>query len=174
MGKASLEAIKTLREKTGSSYKDVQAALETSGGDEARALAWLTSRGAQVAHSRAGRATAQGRIEAYIHHNGRLGALVEINCESDFVARTQEFVEFCRDVAMQVAATGPRYLRVEDAPSSLPKEEAAALCLLEQPSVKDASATVAQRLNALIGQTGENMVIRRFHRFAIGESPEPS
>jgi len=167
----SLEAIKALRQKTSASVSDVRAALESSGGDEAKALELLRQRGAQLAQMRQGRATGQGRVECYVHHDGRLGALVEVNCETDFVARTSEFQQFCKDVAMQVAAMNPRYVRREDLPSDMATDDQTlkALCLLEQPFVKDQGTTVNELLRALIAKTGENVVIRRFAKFAIGE-----
>ena len=172
--KPSLEAIKALREKTSASLNDVRSALESSGGDEAKALELLRQRGAAIAEKRQGRATGQGRVEAYVHHDGRLGALVEIGCETDFVARTPEVMQFCRDVAMQVAAMGPRYLRREELPTSAATSEEAvtALCLLEQPFVKDQGSTVGDLLKALIAKTGENVVIKRFVRFGVGETTE--
>ncbi len=170
--KPSLDAIKTLREKTSASLNDIREALASAGGDEAKALALLRQRGLAIAERRQGRATGQGRIEAYVHHDGRLGALVEVNCETDFVARTPEFAQFCRDVAMHVAAMGPRYLRLEDAPAveGAGAEERKAHCLLEQPFVKDQGTTVQDLLKALIAKTGENVVIRRFVKFGVGES----
>ena len=172
--KVSLEAIKALREKTSASINDVRSALESAGGDESKALELLRQRGAQIAEKRQGRATGQGRVEAYVHHDGRLGALVEINCETDFVARTPEFLQFCRDVAMHVAAMGSRYLRSEDVPASEAgsAEAKQALSLLEQPFVKDQGTTVQELLKALIAKTGENIVIHRFVKFGVGESAE--
>ena len=175
--KVSLEAIKALREKTSASLNDVRAALESAGGDEAKAIELLRARGAQIAKKRQGRATGQGRgqgrVDSYVHHDGRLGALVEIHCETDFVARTQEFIQFCRDVAMQVAAMSPRYIGKENIPSAeqAGEEEAKALCLLEQPFVKDQSTTLGGLLKELIAKTGEQIVVRRFARFAVGEAP---
>ncbi len=170
--KVSLEAIKALRQKTSASLNDVRAALESAHGDEAKALAFLRERGAQIAEKRQGRTTGQGRIETYVHHDGRLAAIVEVNCETDFVARTPDFQQFCRDVAMQVAAMNPRYLRKEDVPSSesLDAEAVKAVCLLEQPFVKDQGITLNDMLKALIAKTGENVVIRRFARFAVGDA----
>ena len=168
----SLDAIKALRDKTSASLKDVRAALEATGGNEAKALEVLRQRGALIAEKRQGRATGQGRVESYVHHDGRLGAIVEVQCETDFVARTEEFVTFCRDVAMHVAAMGPRYVKTEDVPSghSAGPEELKSSCLLMQPFVKDQGTTVLELLNGLIAKTGENVVIRRFTRFAVGES----
>ena len=170
--KVSLEAIKALREKTSASLNDVRAALEASGGNEAKALEYLRQRGAAIAEKRQGRATGQGRIEAYVHHDGRIGALIEVNCETDFVARTPEFIQFCRDLAMQVAAMEPRYLQAADAPaggSPLSAEERKACCLLDQPFVKDQGTTVGDLLKALIAKTGENVVVKRFMKFGLGE-----
>ncbi len=170
--KVSLDAIKALREKTSAPLGDVRSALEAANGDPKRAEQILRERGVQVAEKRQGRATGQGRIETYVHHDGKLAAIVEVNCETDFVARTPEFVQFCRDVAMHVAAMSPRYVRAEDAPSteSLGAEERKAVCLIEQPFVKDQGTTVGDLLKALIAKTGENVMIRRFSRFALGES----
>ena len=148
-----LDAIKALREKTGASLKDVREALEAAKGDEAKALEFLRQRGAQIAETRHGRATGQGRVESYVHHDGRLGAIVEVNCETDFVARTPEFQQFCRELAMHVAAMNP---------------EANTETLLGQPFVKDQGTTVGALLQALIAKTGENVVIRRFVRFSVG------
>ena len=168
--KASLEAIKALREKTSASLNDVRAALESSGGDERQALELLRARGAAIAQRRQGRATGQGRVEAYVHHDGRMGALVEVDCETDFVARTPEFQQFCRDVAMHVAALSPSYLQAEDVPpADRPPGEVTTLCLLEQPFVKDPATTIKDLMKALIAKTGENVVIRRFAKFGIGE-----
>ena len=169
--KVSLEAIKALRDKTSASLNDVRSALESSGGDEAKALAWLRERGAAIAEKRQGRTTGQGRVESYVHHDGRIGSIVEINCETDFVARTPEFIQFCRDVAMQVAAMGPRFVRAKDAPAgtTLGAEERKAVCLLEQPFVKDQGSSVGDLLKTLIAKTGENVVIKRFVRFGLGD-----
>jgi len=170
--KVSLDAIKALREKTSASLNDVRSALESSGGNETKALELLRQRGAHIAEKRQGRATGQGRIESYVHHDGRLAAIVEVDCETDFVARTPEFTGFCRDVAMHVAAMGPRYVRSEEAPENdrAVADVLKASCLLEQPFVKDQGTTVGELLHALIAKTGENVVIRRFARFAVGEA----
>jgi len=153
--KVSLEAIKALREETGAPIGDVRSALEESGGDPAKARVLLRKRSAALAAKREGRTTGQGRIEAYIHHDGRIGALVEVNCEGDFVARTDDFKQFCRDLAMHVAAMNP---------------EGTVEALLGQPFVRDQATTVGDLLNALIGKTGEKVVIRRFVRFVVGEA----
>ena len=170
--KGNLDAIKALREKTSASIGDVRKALEDAGGDARKAEEFLRQRGAAIAERRQGRTTSQGRVEAYVHHDGRIGSLVEVDCETDFVARTPEFQQFCRDVAMHVAAMAPRYVRPEDASA---KEHASpealkAVCLLEQPFVKDQGTTVKDLLKSLIAKTGENVVIRRFVKFSVGES----
>ena len=152
--KVSLEAIKRLRDETGAPIGDVRDALGSAGGDEAKARALLKQRGAALAAKREGRATGQGRIEAYIHHDGRLGALVEVNCETDFVARTDDFRQFCKDFAMHVAAT----------------DEAPLASLLKQPFIKDPGTTIGELLKALIGKTGENIVIKRFVKFTVGNA----
>ena len=152
--KVRLDAIKRLRDETGAPVGDVRSALEAADGDEAKARALLKQRGAQVANKRQGRATGQGRIEAYIHHDGRLGALVEVNCESDFVARTDEFRQLCKDLAMQVAA-----MEASDVDG-----------LMKQPFVKDAGTTIGDLLKALMAKTGEKVVIKRFMKFALGDS----
>lgn len=153
MKKVSAEAVKALREKTGAPMGDVRSALEAAGGDEAKAKQLLQQKGFEHALKRQGRATGMGRIEAYVHHDGRLAALVEVNCETDFVARLPEFQQFCRDVAMQVAS--------QDPPTQA--------CLLEQPFIRDQGQTIAQYLTSLVAKTGEHVIIRRFTRFVLGE-----
>ena len=167
---ASLDAIKLLREATSAPIGDCRAALEEAKGDLTKAKEILRKKGEQTAKKREGRATEQGRIGSYVHHDGRLAALVEIDCETDFVARSPDFQQFCRDVAMHVAAAGPRYVKAEEAASqTLNAEERKAACLLDQPFVKDPGTSVGQLLTTLIAKTGENMVIRRFSRIAIGD-----
>ncbi|MBI4596778.1 MAG: elongation factor Ts [Candidatus Omnitrophica bacterium] len=169
--KVSLDAIKALREKTGAAVSDVRKALESAGGNEAKAMEYLKRQSAAMAEKREGRATGQGRVESYVHHNGRLAALAEVNCETDFVARTEDFIQFCRHVALQVAAMNPRFVRAEEAPAgaTLSPEEQKEQCLLEQAFIKDPSVTMKELLKQLIGKTGENVVIRRFVRFTLGE-----
>ncbi len=170
--KISLDTIKRLRDQTGAPIGDVRNALSESGGDESKALAWLKQRGSQLADKRQGRATSQGRIEAYIHHDGKMGALVEVGCETDFVARTSDFVQFCKDLALHVAAVGPQYLSQSDVPASagLSAAQLQAVCLLDQPFVKDQNTSVGELLKLLIGKTGENVVIKRFAKFTVGQS----
>ncbi len=168
--KVSVDAIKALREKTSASLNDVRKALESSGGNEAKALQLLRERGAAIAEKRQGKAAGDGRIESYVHHDGKLAVLVEVNCETDFVARTPDFGQFCKDAALQVAAMSPKYVRAEDAPAGADAETVKGQALLAQPFVKDPGTTVGELLNALVAKTGEKVVVRRFARFAVGEA----
>jgi len=163
----TVEAIKELRELTGVGMLDCKNALEEANGDLEKAKQILRRRGIAVAEKRAGRETAQGLVEAYIHPDGRLGALVELNCETDFVARTDDFRTLAHDLAMQVAATEPRYVAPEELPSDSdgdPRD----LCLLAQPFIKDPVRSVQDMINDSIAKTGENIRVRRFQRFQLG------
>ena len=163
----SVQAIKELRELTGVGMLDCKNALEEADGDLDKAKQILRRRGIAVAEKRAGRETAQGLVQAYIHPDGRLGALVELNCETDFVARTDEFKALAHDLAMQVAATEPRYVSPEELPSDSdgdPRD----LCLLAQPFIKDPNRSVQDLINDSIAKTGENIRVRRFQRFQLG------
>jgi len=177
--KVSVEAIKALRDDTGVPIGDCKSALEDAGGDQGKAKELLKRRGFEAAQKRKDRATSVGRIESYLHHDGRVGVLVEVNCETDFVARLPEFQQFCRDVAMQVASQQPQYVKSEELPPAQLKDAkqlgkttqdvAREVCLLEQPFIKDQGQTIGQYLTALIAKTGENIVVRRFVRFGLGE-----
>ena len=163
----TVEAIKELRELTGVGMLDCKNALEEAKGDLDKAKQILRRRGIAVAEKRAGRETAQGLVEAYIHPDGRLGALVELNCETDFVARTDDFRNLAHDLAMQVAAAEPRYVSPEELPSDSdgdPRD----LCLLAQPFIKDPVRSVQDMVNDAIAKTGENIRVRRFQRFQLG------
>lgn len=180
---------------------DCKKALEEAGGDMTRAAEILREKGLAAAASKAGRAATEGLVESYIHGEGRIGVLVEVNCETDFVAKTDNFKRFVRDIAMQIAAAAPKYVSKEEVPEEeLNKEReilrAQALnegkpekivekmvegrlakyytevCLLEQPFIKDPDQTVSQLLNSMIAQIGENITIRRFARFELGEGLE--
>ena len=193
--------VKELREKTGAGMLDCKKALEEAGGDMTRAAEILREKGLAAAASKAGRAATEGLVESYIHGEGRIGVLVEVNCETDFVAKTENFKRFVRDIAMQIAAAAPKYVNKEDVPEEeLNKEReilrAQALnegkpekivdkmvegriskyygevCLMEQQFIKDPDLTVAQLLNSMIAQIGENISIRRFVRFELGEGLE--
>ena len=163
----SAAAVKELRELSGAGMLDCKNALEQANGDLQNAKEILRQKGLAVAAKRAERATAEGLVHAYVHHDGRLGAIVEINCESDFVARTEDFRQLAQDIALQVAATNPRYVSQDDVPDDAegdPKE----LCLLLQPFVRDESVTVQDMTNEVIRKTGENVRVRRFARFELG------
>ena len=180
--KIALDAIKALRDKTGAPLGDVRAALEASGGNASKALEVLKQKGFEAAQKRKNRAAGMGRIESYVHHDGRVGVLVEINCETDFVARLPEFQQFCRDVAMQIASQQPVCISKEQLSAqqlseakrvgTSPDQLAPEACLLEQPFIKDASQTIGQYLTTLIGKTGENIVISRFVRFVLGDKSQ--
>jgi elongation factor Ts len=163
----SAAAVKELRELTGAGMLDCKTALEQAKGDLDKAKDILRQKGHAAAAKRAERVTAQGLVHAYLHHDGRLGALVEINCESDFVARTGDFRRLTQDIALQVAATNPRYLSPDDIPDGTegdPKE----LCLLLQPFVRDESVAIQDMITQTISKTGENIRVRRFARFELG------
>lgn len=160
-------AVKELRELTGAGMLDCKTALEQANGDLEKAKEILRQKGHAAAAKRAERATAEGLVHAYLHHDGRLGALVEVNCESDFVARTDGFRQLVQDIALQVAATNPHYLTAEEIPDGTegdPKE----LCLLLQPFVRDESVAIQEMITEAISKTGENIRVRRFARFELG------
>jgi len=201
MGKITAQMVKELRERTKAGMMDCKKALEESQGDMEKAIAWLRQKGLAVAAKRAGRATAEGVVSSYIHAGGKLGVLVEVNCETDFVAKTDQFKEFARDIAMQIAATNPVAIRREDVPEEFVEKEKQILinqaketgkpdhiiekivqgrlekmykevCLLEQPFVKNPDVTIQDLLNELIGKLGENITIRRFARYQVGAEEE--
>ena len=168
MVQASVEAIKALREQTSAGIMDCKRALEETGGDVTQAAELLRQRGVILAGKKAGRETQEGAVDCYIHTGGRVGALVEVNCETDFVARTPEFKDLVHNLAMQVAAMSPRFLDSEAVPDefTVNPEEA---CLLEQPFIKDPTKTIRDLITETVGQVGENIRVRRFERFALGE-----
>ncbi|WP_199618016.1 translation elongation factor Ts [Paenibacillus alkalitolerans] len=201
MSAVSASLVKELREKTGAGMLDCKKALEEANGDIQKASELLREKGLAAAANKAGRIATEGLVESYIHANGRIGVLVEVNCETDFVAKTDSFREFVRDVAMQIAAASPKYVRREEVPQEdLEKEKeilkAQALnegkpahivekmvegrmgkfyeeyCLLEQQFIKDQDKTVQQLVNEKISTIGENISIRRFVRFELGEGLE--
>ncbi|GGH59665.1 translation elongation factor Ts [Paenibacillus silvae] len=194
-------AVKELREKTGAGMLDCKKALEEANGDITKAAELLREKGLSAAASKAGRAATEGVVESYIHAGGRIGVLVEVNCETDFVGKTDQFKDFVKDVAMQIAAANPKYVTREEVPTDeLEKEKeilkAQALnegkpekivekmvegrigkyyeeyCLMEQSFVKDPDKTISQLLNEKISQIGENISIRRFVRYELGEGLE--
>lgn len=190
--------VKELRERTGSGMMDCKRALiETAGNIEA-AIDYLREQGLSAAAKKAGRIAAEGIVDSYIHMGGRIGVLIEVNCETDFVAKTEQFRSFVRDMAMQVAASRPEYVVRDEVPADIISRErevyrAAALhegkperivdkivdgrlekffkdiCLLEQPFIKDPDRSVEQVLKETIAQLGENISIRRFTRYEMGE-----
>ena len=162
----STEAVKTLREQTGAGIMDCKRALQEAKGDVAAALAALKERGYAMAKKKEVRATGQGLVEAYVHGGGRVAALVEVNCESDFVARTAEFKELAHDLAMQVVATNPRFLKREDIPQGA--EAADEDCLLLQPFIKDPARRVQDIVSEAVSKVRENIRIKRFVRFELG------
>jgi elongation factor Ts len=194
----SMELVKELREKTGAGMLDCKNALEKANGDINKAIEILREKGLAVAQKRSGRAASQGIVGAYIHMNGKIGVLVEVNCETDFVANTKEFQDFVHELAMQIAATDPRYVKREDVPEEVIAKEKEIyakqleeqkkppqviekivagklekfyeeVCLLDQPYVRDDKKKISDLLKDLIGKLGENIVVRRFVRFQVGE-----
>ena len=164
----SADDVKALRERTSAGVMECKRALEEADGDLERAIEVLQRRGLAMAEKRAHRETAQGLVECYIHAGGRLGAMVEVNCETDFVARTDAFRTLARDLAMQVVATNPLSVSEEDLPSGA-EGDPAGLCLLRQPFIKDDSRTIEEVVKEVIAQTGENIRVRRFARFELGQ-----
>ncbi len=172
------DQIRTLREKTGAGIMDSKRALEEAAGDQTRAMEILRQQGLAKAGRKSDRSALQGLVEPYIHGGGRIGALVEINCETDFVARTPDFQALAHDVAMQVAAIPPRYVSVDQIAegdySALEKEYGSReeavkqVVLLEQTFIKDAKKTINDLIKEGIGKLGENIVVRRFSRFELG------
>jgi elongation factor Ts len=194
----SANAVKELREKTGAGMMDCKKALAETAGDVQKAVDYLRQKGLAAAATKAGRVAADGAVAAYVHPGGKLGALVEINCETDFVARTAEFQTLLKDMAMQVAAANPRYVRREEIPAAaLDREKTihrqqalesgkpekiadkivegkmerfySEVCLLEQSFIKDQDKKVLDVVNDSIARLGENIQIRRFTRYHLGE-----
>ena len=163
----STEMIKELRDQSGAGIMDCRSALLGTEGDKEKALQILKERGLVRAQKKAERATTQGLVEAYIHTGGRIGAMVEVNCETDFVARTDEFKELAHCLAMQVAAQSPKYISEEEVPEEVDIEPQAD-CLLVQPYIKDPDKTVQDLIGETIARVGENIKVRRFARFELG------
>jgi elongation factor Ts len=162
----SAEAIKALREQTSAGIMECKRALQDSNGDIAAATEILKQHGHAMARKKEARAVGQGIVEAYIHGGGRIGALVEINCESDFVARTPEFKELAHDLAMQVVAAKPRFVGREDVPQG--EQAADEDCLLLQPYIKDPGKTIQDVITEAIAKVRENIKVKRFVRFELG------
>ena len=163
----SIEMIKELREQCGAGIMECRNALLEVEGDISKALQILKEKGFLKAEKKAGRATTQGLIEAYIHTGGRIGTMVEVNCETDFVARTDEFKELAHNLAMQVAALSPQFIAKEEIPEGTDIEPQAA-CLLLQPYIRDPGKTVRDVIVETIAKVGENIKVSRFARFELG------
>ncbi len=168
MADISADLVKKLRERTGAGVMECKRALEEAAGDLDRAAAVLQERGILMAEKKAHRETSQGLVECYIHAGGRLGAMVEVNCETDFVARTEDFKQLAYDLAMQVVASNPAFVSEEDLPEGA-EGDPDELCLMRQPFIKDESRTVGDLIKEVIAKTGENIRVRRFARFELGQ-----
>ena len=163
----SIEMIKELRNQCGAGVMDCRNALLEVNGDVEKALQILKEKGLLKAQKRADRVTTQGLVEAYIHTGGRIGALIEVNCETDFVARTDEFKALAHELAMQVAALSPQFITEEEIPEGANVEPQVA-CLLLQPYIRDPGKTVRDVIIETIARVGENIRVRRFARFELG------
>ena len=197
----SAQDVKNLRETTGAGMMDCKKALQESGGDFDKAITWLREKGIASAAKRSGRTASEGAVSAYIHMGGRIGVLVEINCETDFVAKGELFQQLCKDVCMHICSAAPRWVRREDAPREAIEAEKAIyiaqaaesgkpeavrgkiaegkldkwysdVCLLEQPWIRDKDKSIDELTREVSGQTGEKIDIRRFVRFELGEGIE--
>jgi len=197
----SAAQVKELRERTGAPMMDCKQALTEAKGDAEQAIVILRKRGAAIAQRKAARVTSEGSVTSYIHAGGKIGVLVEVNCESDFVARTEDFKELVHDIAMHIAASDPKFVRKEDVtPEAYEREkdiyraQAAAtgkppqvvekivegkmgkfyeeVCLYEQPFIKDQTINIHQLITTKIGKLGENISVRRFARFKVGDAGE--
>jgi elongation factor Ts len=197
----SANQVKELREKTGAPMMDCKQALTEAKGDVEQAIVVLRKKGVAVAAKKASRATSEGSVGSYIHAGGKIGVLVEVNCESDFVARTDDFKDLVHDIAMHIAAADPKFIRKEDVtPEAYEREkdiyraQAKAtgkpdnvvekivdgkmekfyeeVCLYEQPFIKEQTVTIAQLIASKIGKLGENIAVRRFARFKVGDVGE--
>lgn len=174
--KISAKDIQELRQATSAGVIDCKHALEEARGDFDKAMQVLREKGKAKAAKKSSRKTGEGRIEAYVHLHNKIGVLLEVNCESDFVSRCDEFKRLGKDLAMQIAALSPLYIKKEDVPEDVVKKNKACLedfyktnCLLEQPFVKDHAKIVKDYLTEVIAKVGENIVVRRFIRFQLGE-----
>jgi elongation factor Ts len=199
MAKVTAEMVRQLREKSGAGMLDCKRALEEAAGDINKAMDWLRERGQAIAQKKSSRATRQGRIHSYIHHTGTVGVLLEVNCETDFVARNPEFQELATNLSMHIAARGPLYVSAEEIPAPVIEKEKELYrqqalnegkpekivdkiaegkvkkyysenCLLDQAFVRDEEITVQQLLEQKIAKLGENIGIRRFVRYQLGET----
>jgi elongation factor Ts len=201
MSEVSAAQVRELRDTTGAGMMECKRALMESGGDLQKAIVYLREKGLAAAAKRSARAASEGMVGSYIHAGGKIGVLIEVNCETDFVARTPEFQALVKDLAMQVAAASPRWVRREETPAATVEAERsiynvqaggsgkppeviekivagklekffADTCLLEQPFIKDPRQTIGQLVTDSIAKIGENIVVRRFARFQLGELTE--
>jgi elongation factor Ts len=163
----SASAVKELRDKTGAGVMECKKALVDSQGDMDKAMEVLRAAGLARAEKKSTRLASQGVIEAYIHAGGRIGTMVELNCETDFVGRNDEFRALAHDIAMQVAATAPKYIGAENVPDE-EKEQTVEVALLEQPFIKDPKLTINDIIKEKIAKFGENIIVRRFARYELG------
>ena len=163
----SAETIKELREKTGAGVMDCRKALDEAGGNMDKACELLIQRGIALAEKKATRVANQGIIETYVHSGGKIGVMVEINCETDFAARTEQFKALAHDIAMQIAAMSPQFVSREDIPPGTECDPEAA-CLLLQPFIKDPTKTIQNTITETVAKVGENIKVRRFIRFELG------
>ena len=165
----SVESIKELRALTGAGIMDCKHALEETNGNVEQAEEILRQQGIAAAAKKASRSANQGLVESYIHSGGRIGALVEVNCETDFVARTPEFREMAHDLAMQVAAMSPLYVDGDDVPDDQEDVNPQEACLMQQPFIKDPTKTIQDVVNETVARLGEAVRVRKFARFSLGE-----
>ncbi len=168
--KVSPALVKALRERTSAGVLDCRQALLNTDGDVQEALELLRQRGLAIAEKKASRTVGQGIIEAYVHHGGQIGAMVEVNCETDFVAHTREFKELAHNLALQIAAMSPKFISSEEEGSTEGEreEDPQKTCLLLQPFIKDDSKSVKEVIAETIAKVGENIKVRRFARFELG------
>ncbi len=170
------EMVKELRERTGAGFKECRDVLVQTSGDVNQAIEILRARGLEAADKKMSRTASEGRIEVYIHPGSRLAAMIELNCETDFVARTDDFIALSRDLALHIAAANPRYVTAEEVPAEQISESGIAAekfyeeqVLLAQPYVKDPATTIQDKIKAAIARLGENIIVRRFARYEVGE-----
>jgi len=163
-----VQLVRTLRDQTGAGIMDCKEALESSDGDLEKAVLVLREKGVASAGKRVGRDTKEGLVETYLHTGGRVGAMVELGCETDFVARTEEFQKLAHDIAMQIAAMGPVYVSEDDIEEG-DSRPPAQVALLLQPFIKNSSTSVGEMVKELAGKVGENIRVVRFSRLAVGE-----
>lgn len=175
MAEVTAQMVKDLRERTGAGIKECKDILTQTAGNVDQAIAMLREKGMRVSDKVQGREAKEGRIEVYVHPGSRMAAMVEIDCETDFVARTEDFIALAKDLALHIAATSPRYIRADEVPaaeieaSGLPAEKYyEEVVLLAQPFVKDGSQTIEDKIKSTVAKVRENIIVRRFTRYEIG------